>query len=102
MTKGGELVVVCQDHRSQLRNLETAVERLEQLLREASEVPRGPSQLTLSRIRALSVLHYYTHTHTPHSHAHTHVHMDGVPGRRWPSIGEELRRSIIHRRSKIA
>ena len=53
VTKEGELIVVSQEHRSQGRNLDTAVARLEAMVREASEIPRGPSELTLSRIRAL-------------------------------------------------
>ena len=42
-----------QKHRKQSQNLEDAIHKLEQLLKEASEVPKGPSQMTLARIQAL-------------------------------------------------
>lgn len=53
LTKGGELIITSQQHRTQHRNLEEAISKLEGLLREASEVPRGPSQLTVARIKTL-------------------------------------------------
>ena len=53
LNKDGELMVVSQKHRSQLQNREDAIARLEHMLREASEVPRGPSQLTVGRVKAL-------------------------------------------------
>ena len=53
VTKGGELVVVTQKHRSQAMNLNEAVQRVGIMLAEASEVPKGPSQLTIARVKAL-------------------------------------------------
>ena len=55
MTKEGELIVTSQEHRTQHRNVETAIDKLEVMVEEAAEVPRGPSELTLARIRLLSV-----------------------------------------------
>ena len=45
--------MISQEHRTQHRNLDAAVGKLEGMLHEASEVPRGPSELTLARIRTL-------------------------------------------------
>lgn len=53
LTKEGDLVVVSQVHRTQHKNLDDAVQRLTSLLKEASEIPKGPSELTLARIRVL-------------------------------------------------
>lgn len=53
LTKDGELVVTSQVYRTQHKNLDDAVQRLTGLLREASEIPKGPSQLTQARIKAL-------------------------------------------------
>lgn len=53
VTKDGELIVTCQEHRSQHRNLQTAVDKLEEIIQEASEVPHGPSDLTIARIKTL-------------------------------------------------
>lgn len=53
LNKEGELMVVSQKHRSQLMNLEDAITRLDHICREASLVPKGPSQLTVSRVKAL-------------------------------------------------
>ena len=53
VTKQGELVVVSQKHRSQMMNLNEAVAKMEDMLSQASEVPKGPSQLTVARVRAL-------------------------------------------------
>ena len=53
VTKQGELVVVSQKHRSQVMNLNEAVARMEEILSAASEIPKGPSQLTVARVRAL-------------------------------------------------
>lgn len=53
LTKEGDLIVTCQEHRSQRRNVETAVDKLEEMIQEASEVPRGPSYLTIARIKTL-------------------------------------------------
>lgn len=55
LTKSGELVITSQRYRSQRQNLDDAVLRLTGILREASEVPKGPSQLTVARIKALLV-----------------------------------------------
>ena len=52
-TRHGELVVTSQQHRSQQRNLAAAVDKLAGLVKEASEVPRGPSQLTRARVLLL-------------------------------------------------
>lgn len=46
-------MVVAQKHRSQLMNLNEAVSKMEDMLSEASEIPKGPSQLTVARVRAL-------------------------------------------------
>lgn len=53
LTKEGEFVVVSQVYRTQHKNLQDAVQRLTAMLEEASEIPRGPSELTLARIRTL-------------------------------------------------
>lgn len=53
LNKHGELIVVSQRHRSQHRNLEDAIQKLEVLVHEASEVPRGPSEMTVARIKIL-------------------------------------------------
>ena len=53
VTKQGELLVVSQKHRSQTMNLSEAVTKMEEMLLEASEIPKGPSQLTVARVRAL-------------------------------------------------
>ena len=53
VTKQGELVVVSQKHRSQRMNLNEAVAKMEEMLLQASEMPKGPSQLTVARVRAL-------------------------------------------------
>jgi len=53
ITKSGELVITSQRHRTQRKNLEDAVLRLDGILSEASELPKGPSQLTVARIKAL-------------------------------------------------
>ncbi|CAI8039459.1 Peptidyl-tRNA hydrolase ICT1, mitochondrial, partial [Geodia barretti] len=53
ITREGEMIITSQEHRSQHRNLEAAVARLEGMVCTASEVPRGPSGLTLARIRVL-------------------------------------------------
>ncbi len=37
-------------------NLSDALSRLESLLQEASEVPKGPSQQVAARVKALSVI----------------------------------------------
>lgn len=44
-----------QECRTQYRNLEAAVNKLEVMVEEAAEVPRGTSQLTLAKIKALLV-----------------------------------------------
>lgn len=56
LTKDGELIIISQKHRSQHMNLSDAISRLEALLEEASEVPKGPSQQVAARVRALSVI----------------------------------------------
>lgn len=53
VTKQGELVVVSQKHRSQMMNLNEAVTRMEDMLSQASEIPKGPSHLTVARVRTL-------------------------------------------------
>ena len=53
VNKEGELVVVSQVYRTQHKNLDDAVHRLSDMLSQASEVPKGPSQLTMARIREL-------------------------------------------------
>lgn len=53
ITKSGELVITSQRHRTQGKNLKDAVLRLDGILREASELPKGPSQLTVARIKVL-------------------------------------------------
>ncbi|XP_064406493.1 uncharacterized protein LOC135351436 [Halichondria panicea] len=53
LTKDGELIIISQKHRSQHMNLSDAISRLEALLEEASEVPKGPSQQVAARVRAL-------------------------------------------------
>ena len=53
VTKQGELMVVSQKHRSQMMNLNEAVARMEDMLSQASEMPKSPSQLTVARVRAL-------------------------------------------------
>ena len=53
LTKEGDFVVVSQVHRTQHKNLEDAVDRLTDILEEASEIPKGPSELTLARIKIL-------------------------------------------------
>ena len=55
ITKRGELVITSQRYRTQHKNLDDAVLKLDGILREASEVPRGPSELTVARIKALLV-----------------------------------------------
>ena len=57
ITKDGDFVVTSQEQRSQHHNLETAIHKLEHMLHEASEVPQGPNELTLARIKTLWV-HY--------------------------------------------
>lgn len=47
------MVVVSQVYRTQHKNLEDAVQRLTTILNEASEIPIGPSELTLARIKVL-------------------------------------------------
>ena len=71
------MIVTSQEHRSQHRNLEAAVARLEGMVRTASEVPRGPSELTLARIRALCVS--YGSTLRINSHTHCHVQEEEGP-----------------------
>lgn len=41
LTKNGELLVSCEDHRVQSRNLETAFERLQGMLQEAMKRPKA-------------------------------------------------------------
>lgn len=53
VTREGELLVTSQEHRTQHRNLEAAVGKLEGMVHEASEVPKGPSELTIARIKTL-------------------------------------------------
>jgi protein subunit release factor B len=53
MTKFGEMIVMSQKYRTQQKNLEDAIQKLRQLLLEASEVPKGPSELTVARVQAL-------------------------------------------------
>ena len=53
LTKEGEFVVVSQVYRTQHKNLEDAVQRLTAMLEEVSEIPRGPSGLTMARVRTL-------------------------------------------------
>lgn len=53
VTKQGELVVTAQKYRSQAMNLNEAVQKMESMLGEASEVPKGPSQMTIARVKAL-------------------------------------------------
>ncbi len=53
LTKDGDLIITAQTQRSQHRNLEEAIFKLEGLLSEASELPQGPSQQTAARVRAL-------------------------------------------------
>jgi hypothetical protein len=40
-------------YRTQYQNLNDVIERLEGLLVEASQIPQGPSELTLARIKEL-------------------------------------------------
>ena len=42
-----------QKYRSQAMNLNEAVQKMEAMLLEASEVPKGPSQMTIARAKAL-------------------------------------------------
>ena len=53
VTKQGELLVTAQKYRSQAMNLNEAVQKMETMLSEASEVPKGPSQMTIARVKAL-------------------------------------------------
>ncbi len=53
MTKQGELIVTAQKYRSQAMNLNEAVGKMERMLSEASEVPKGPSMMTRARVKAL-------------------------------------------------
>ena len=46
-------MVASQRHRTQYQNLNDAIKRLEELVHEASEVPQGPSELTVARIKIL-------------------------------------------------
>ena len=53
ITKLGELIITSQKYRTQSQNTEDAIHKLEDMLKEASEVPKGPSDLTVARIQAL-------------------------------------------------
>ena len=53
VTKQGELLVVSQKHRSQMMNVNEALTRINGMLTEASEVAKGPSQMTVARVKAL-------------------------------------------------
>ena len=55
LNKDGELMIVSQKHRSQRMNLEDAIAKVGYVLSEASEVPKGPSHLTMARVKALYV-----------------------------------------------
>lgn len=46
-------MVTAQEHRSQAMNLSEAVRKIEVMLSEASELPKGPSELTRARVKAL-------------------------------------------------
>ena len=46
-------MISSQKHRTQHMNLNDAIVRMEEMLREASEVPQGPSQLTVARVKQL-------------------------------------------------
>ena len=53
ITLNGELIVTSSTYRTQYKNLEDAVSKLENMLKEASEIPKGPSELTMSRVKQL-------------------------------------------------
>ena len=53
ITKDGEFVVTSQVTRTQFDNLEDGMKKLAKMLHEASEVHKGPSELTKARIKML-------------------------------------------------
>ena len=53
INKTGELIVTSHKYRTQTQNLQDALNKLETFIKEASEIPRGPSELTQERIKLL-------------------------------------------------
>eukprot|EP00112_Aurelia_sp_Birch-Aquarium-sp1_P001351 Seg1143.4 transcript_id=Seg1143.4/GoldUCD/mRNA.D3Y31 product="Peptidyl-tRNA hydrolase ICT1 mitochondrial" protein_id=Seg1143.4/GoldUCD/D3Y31 len=50
INKNGELIVTSESFRSQSRNLQDAINKIQQLISTASYVPEGPSQETIDKI----------------------------------------------------
>ena len=53
ITKEGELVITSQKHRTQHQNLEDAIAKLHTHILDAAEVPSGPSDMTIARVKLL-------------------------------------------------
>ncbi len=53
LNKIGEFIVTSQVHRTQTENLKDGLAKLAKMLHEASEVHKGPSELTKARIKML-------------------------------------------------